>query len=294
MCFYGHAQKFNLPTKGRDGKRAAISFTNAASSSIDRKRLRLSITESACLFLSLSFTTPSKHYIFLWSLRIWFAPSWYSFSNSLRILKLEAETQNVQWQEAILWSEFSTAAGRGAEARGRPLSLPTQVWRACWGVSIISAVVSPLCTCIYGLCRLIIWHIAWDMIGRADHVLNSRTLQLYGKDQGYSNQIPSGNHGILLGCWIGACLNIISLWTWHFRKIDFVHQYLADLLIFVGSKISWKKPRLPHPSQFMGLICKVESMNRKKRGLNEGCIVVLARLVFTLFWDVLAIQNGIS
>lgn len=87
-----------LPTKGSDGKRAAISFTKAASSSIDRRRLRLSkpISLSISLSLSFSFTIPSKSYIFLWSLRIWFAPSWYSFSNSLRILRLQAETQNGQ------------------------------------------------------------------------------------------------------------------------------------------------------------------------------------------------------
>lgn len=89
-CISLDALQGYLPTKGSDGKRAAISFTKAASSSIDRRRLRLSKPISLSISLSLSlfsFTIPSKSYIFLWSLRIWFAPSWYSFSNSLRILK---------------------------------------------------------------------------------------------------------------------------------------------------------------------------------------------------------------
>lgn len=45
-----------LPTKGSDGKRAAISFTKAASSSIDRRRLRLSKPISLSISLSLSLS----------------------------------------------------------------------------------------------------------------------------------------------------------------------------------------------------------------------------------------------
>lgn len=138
------------------------------------------------------------------------------------------------------------------------------------------------------------------MIGRAGHALNSRTLQLYGKDQGCSNQIASSNHGILLGCWIGACLNIISLWMWHSRMIDFVHQYPADLLTFVGSKTSWKKPCRLHLSQFMGLICKVETYAKKGwlrtqwrmlSGVGASCIYPLLGCARNPKWHFLGTGN---
>lgn len=133
------------------------------------------------------------------------------------------------------------------------------------------------------------------MIEREDHALNSRTLQLYGKDQ-VQIRYPVLTMAYS-ECWIGAYLNDNSLWMWHFHVIDFVHQYPVDSLIFAGLKISWKKQWLLHLNPFMALICKIDLIQKVTHhssmhsGVGASCIYPLLGCARNPKWHFLGTGN---